>query len=266
MVAMPRGTGSYAIHIIMERSTAKSNDCFVEFETYEAAAAEAFRLQSGRRLVGNRRARIELSSQPSLMEELFPRAKCVTWNDCTPRVHQAQDEFDSGFQGFVTGEEMHATAKIAMNPQRVSLLKYQTNIIANKGKQYQFTHRHPQRTYESMISLMAKYPWYHTEMYTLGERNRIFKTVTDQIGALVQHLHKHGSSAPLDLPLLNDLLVAGLKCPGFSESQRAALIDATEGLIFVKEYVTPVAKEWPFEAISTRDGAKVDVILASRIS
>lgn len=120
MVSMPRGTGSYAIHIIMERATAKSNDCFVEFETFDAAAAEADRLQSGRRLVGHRRARIELSCQEALMDELFPRAKCVTWIGCEPDVRENKDEYLSGFQGFVTGEEMHATARIAQNPQRVS--------------------------------------------------------------------------------------------------------------------------------------------------
>lgn len=121
MVAMPRGTGSYAIHIIMERATAKSNDCYIEFETLDAAGAESARLQSARRLVGIRRARIHLSSQEELMTELFPKAQCVQWHGCQPVVQENRDAVLRGFKGFVTGEEMHATARIAENPSRVSL-------------------------------------------------------------------------------------------------------------------------------------------------
>lgn len=123
MVAMPRGFGSYAIHIIMERSTAKSYDCYIELETYEAAAAEVYRLGNARRLIGNRRPRIELSTQEELMSELLPRAKCVVWHGVIPEVKENTDPYLEGFQGFVTGEEMHATARIAQNPARVSLFR-----------------------------------------------------------------------------------------------------------------------------------------------
>ena len=105
-----------------------------------------------------------------------------------------------------------------------------------------------------MISLMAKYPWSRTQLYTLSERNRIFKTVHDQLGALVEHLRRRGSQAPLDFTLLNDLLDAGLKCPGFSERQKAELVHVSEGLIGIKEFLTPFAAEWPFEAIGASGG------------
>lgn len=120
MVAMPRGTGSYAIHIIMERATAKSNDCYVEFESQVDAENEAYRLQTTKRLIGNRRARIAMSSQEELMSEILPRAKCVRWQSCKPEVIQNTDEYLDGFQGFVTSEEMHHTSRIAMTPTRVS--------------------------------------------------------------------------------------------------------------------------------------------------
>lgn len=120
MSAMPRGSGSYAIHIMMERATAKSNDCYVEFETPDDAYHEACRLQSAKRLLGNRRARITMSSQEELMSEMFPRAKCVQWIGCEPQIIPNTDEYSDGYQGFVTSEEMHHTARIATVPSRVS--------------------------------------------------------------------------------------------------------------------------------------------------
>lgn len=111
-----------------------------------------------------------------------------------------------------------------------------------------------------MISLMTKYPWSSTSLYTLSERNRIFKTTVDQVSALVEHLKRHGSTAPLDLSLLHELLHAGLKCDGFSERQRAQLIDASEGLVTVKVYVTPLAVEWPFEALASKEVHSHDML------
>lgn len=123
MVKMPPETGTYAIHIIMERSTAKSYDCFVEFETLDAAVAEYNRLNNARRcVIGCRKATVELSDQSALMGELFPKAKCVQWIGINPNIVPPHEEYSTGFQGFVSGEEMHVTARIAQNPSRVSFV------------------------------------------------------------------------------------------------------------------------------------------------
>lgn len=126
--------------------------------------------------------------------------------------------------------------------------------------QYQFAIRHPQRTYESMISLMFKYPWNYTGLYTLGERNRIFKCVLDQITALTSVIHSRGPDGFLTIGLLQELVTMGLKCAGFSDRQRASLIDASQGIVKVEAFVTPFAKEWVGEVISIKQSASHDMV------
>ena len=118
---MPRNSGTYAIHIIMERSTAKSNECYVELLTSDGAQGVVARMEnSGRRAIQTRRVKAELSSQETLMRELFPRTKCVRWEGCNPVILPNPDPYTSGFGGFVASEEMVMMAKYAQNPQRVS--------------------------------------------------------------------------------------------------------------------------------------------------
>ena len=120
----PAGTPYLAIHIIMERSTAKSMDCYVEFESAHEAQYAVGRfenqLKNGHHpRIGDRKVRMELCSQEELMRELFPKAKCVQWHGQIPTVHPPIDKLSVGFQGFITGEELVMTAKFAEFPQRV---------------------------------------------------------------------------------------------------------------------------------------------------
>jgi hypothetical protein len=61
------------------------------------------------------------------MKALFPKAKNVTWNG--PRaVIQAKDPNDmysSGFQGFLTKEELLLLTKCVEQPQRVSFFVHE---------------------------------------------------------------------------------------------------------------------------------------------
>jgi len=110
----------------MERTTAKSMDCYVEFETIEdahlaASRFETYSMRSGKRpRIGDRQVIVEYSSQEALMAELFPRAKCVKWQGQQAVIEAPKESYSSGFQGFVTSEEMVMTVKYAENPSRVS--------------------------------------------------------------------------------------------------------------------------------------------------
>lgn len=116
-----------------------------------------------------------------------------------------------------------------------------------------------------MISLLAKYPWTRTDLYTLKERNFVFKAAVSQIRALAENFRHKGSRPPLDFILLNDLFTAALKCPGFSERQRADIVDASNGLVEIREYVPQLAKRWPFEAIGVRNGSVPEMEGVSRL-
>jgi len=129
IASQPAGTPFYAIHIIVDRSSGKTMDCFVEVDTYQEAVnivkLHAGRSKNDRKLkVGERQITINLSSQAQLMAEMFPKAKCVVWNGQEAQIHLPRVINDSGFLGFVTGEELSATLKQADNPLRVSLFSF----------------------------------------------------------------------------------------------------------------------------------------------
>lgn len=115
------------IHIIMERVTSKTLDCYVEFISLEEAviAVERFDVnrtggRSGR--LGQRHVEVEVSSQEKLMKELFPKAKNVKWQGAQPKIipRDPNDPYNSGFQGFISSEELVMLVKHVESPQRVS--------------------------------------------------------------------------------------------------------------------------------------------------
>jgi hypothetical protein len=115
------------IHIVMERVTSKTLDCYVEFISFNEALAAVNRFEqnknggrSGR--LGQRHVEVELSSQAALMKELFPKAKNVEWHGAKPVItpKDPSDMYNSGFQGFVSKEELVMLVKHVEAPQRVS--------------------------------------------------------------------------------------------------------------------------------------------------
>lgn len=114
------------IHIIMDRSTGKTNDCYVEFfSTGDAQAAVNRLLFRGHQLKlgtapNDRIVTVEVSSQDVLLKELFPRAKNVSWKDGKPVVEDTNEPFNTGFKAFITGEEMVMLVRHAEQPHRVS--------------------------------------------------------------------------------------------------------------------------------------------------
>lgn len=118
-------TQGFAIHIIMEKPTGKTMDCFVEFPSQSAAhqCASRFPQDKGIRL-GSRNVYVSMSSQAELMRAIFPRARLVSFDNNTgrptilqPNVNQ---DWSQGFRGFVTIEEIHGVVRFAESPSRVS--------------------------------------------------------------------------------------------------------------------------------------------------
>lgn len=114
------------VHIIMERVTSKTNDAYIEFMSPQGAVAAVDRYQKniamGRHArLGDRPVEIELSSQSSLMKDLFPLAKGVRWDGARPVILQDHPtEPWSCFKGFITEEEMTMLVKHVEVPQRAS--------------------------------------------------------------------------------------------------------------------------------------------------
>ena len=116
------------VHIIMERTTAKTMDCYVEFvSVHEAQVTVNQLVYRGRPLrLGkpphDRVVTVALSSQDELMKELFPRAKNVVWTGGKPVIQASNEPFNTGFKTFITGEELVMMSKHAEQPHRVSAL------------------------------------------------------------------------------------------------------------------------------------------------
>ena len=116
------------VHIIMERVTSKTQDCYVEFVTMQDAIRAVERhmqnIQTGRQSrLGDRPVEIQLSSQAALMKDLFPLASGVVWDGAKPVIQPPiYGQPWKTFKGFVTEEEMTMIAKHVEIPQRVSFL------------------------------------------------------------------------------------------------------------------------------------------------
>jgi RNA recognition motif-containing protein len=125
VVPPEHGTG---IHIVMDRTTGKTMDCYVEYLSVNEAQNAVNRLvYRGPQLrLGSppqdRVVRVAMSSQDELMKQLFPRAKNVTWTDGKPVIHASNEPFNTGFKTFITGEELVMMTKHAEQPHRVSAL------------------------------------------------------------------------------------------------------------------------------------------------
>jgi hypothetical protein len=120
----------------MERVTSKTLDCFVEFVNMGEAAAAVNRFETNRSggrggRLGQRHVEVELSCQEELMKELFPKAKNVVWQGSKPVIYETNpyDEYSSGFQGFITREELIMLVKHVEAPQRVSQASFFASLL-----------------------------------------------------------------------------------------------------------------------------------------
>ncbi|EHA25518.1 hypothetical protein ASPNIDRAFT_42122 [Aspergillus niger ATCC 1015] len=213
----------HAVHIIMERPTAKTMDCFVEFASTEDAEETANRInriyECGRApRLGNRHVEVELSNQEELLKVLFPRAKCISWENGTPKVVENTDRYSTGFTGFFTSEEIIGAIRHAEIPQR--------------------------------------FPWYATDMYTVHDRNQLFELTNRHIRSLVSRMEKT-KTVGLDQRLLRELLYAGLNCPVFNERQKYTLcIHAGEKSEILK--LGDMSKWFPFDTLVYLPGFDYD--------
>lgn len=116
------------VHIIMDRTTGKTMDCYIEFASvYEAQVALNALVYRGQPLrMGSpphgRVVNVTMSSQDELLKQLFPRAKNVVWTGGKPTILTSSEPFNTGFKTFITAEELIMMSRHAEQPHRVSAL------------------------------------------------------------------------------------------------------------------------------------------------
>ncbi|EPS28431.1 hypothetical protein PDE_03377 [Penicillium oxalicum 114-2] len=234
-----RLTENWPIHILMERSTGKTTDCYVEFASDIDAEEAIQRIQNqhdghqGPRM-GNRLIEVTMSSPDALMKAVFPLTKGIKWERGRPvQVLKREDEFwSTGFDGFLTDEELFCTARHAREPNR--------SIFSSKV---------PQRPYESIISTIWMFPWYAADMYTVHTRNKLFVTLKEMIAALVERL-KRKRDVGLDQRLVSELLNAGIQCPAFTPRMKYVLAEVTEDVQILNRMHPQAVAYFPFDTLT----------------
>ncbi|KAJ5092588.1 hypothetical protein NUU61_007458 [Penicillium alfredii] len=238
LISPPEGT---PVHIIMERSTGKTMDCYVEFVTLNDARDTVTRINRSAEYgrlprMGSRHVEVTLSSQDELMQALFPRAKCIKWVNGKPLEQENTDWWSTGFNGFLTDEELFCVFHHAEAPQRSP-----------------FAVKVPQRTYESMISTIWKFPWFATDMYTVHAYKELFLTLRGMIMILKDRIRRR-NTVGLDQRLLFELVNAGVNCPAFNPRMKYCFAYLADDLTVLSHLPENYVLYFPFDTLTWLPG------------
>jgi len=132
------------------------------------------------------------------------------------------------------------------------------------------------RVYESWISTLHKYPWFAHEHVNMTERRLMYDATLAIVRSLVNFLRRVGEqhveqSKPTN-GTLQELAVAVLTCPGFSEQQKATIVTCMQqggfgryasarGMNLKFGGNSPIAGHWPFKVLA-RDPKATDEMVA----
>jgi len=133
--------------------------------------------------------------------------------------------------------------------------------------------------YESWISTLHKYPWFAHECVIMIERRLLYDATMALSKTLIILLRKAQGHPQVDISkptpvTLQELTVAMLTCPGFSEMQKAAYIQQltnggygqladSRGMNLKFGGVGLLAPHWPFMAVVRDPAAQEDLVLVS---
>ncbi|KAK6350362.1 hypothetical protein TWF696_006594 [Orbilia brochopaga] len=231
------------VHIIMDRTTGKTMDCFLEFPT--AATAERFvqkRYNNNRRcILGGRHISLELVKQGDLMRWLFPKTKGALWDNNGNLIVEAGTPQTS--VEIISREELVMILGHARTPHRSP-----------------FSRKCLQRPYESLMSVITKFPWKETAAYTLRQRDLIFQAAFEA-GELLKRQILRGKAGPnIDLKLLRRLCRTISFCPGFTYRQKLTFLDAmgittTECFAILGDLGISHPLATQFQALTVKPGA-----------
>ncbi|PMD27557.1 hypothetical protein NA56DRAFT_721293, partial [Hyaloscypha hepaticicola] len=242
------------VHIVMERVTSKTLDCYVEFINLNEAVNAVTRFESNRATnrggrLGSRHVDVELSSQEQLMKDLFPKAKNVQWQGSRPIIiaRDENDPYNSGFQGFISKEELVMLVKHVEAPQRSP-----------------FSKECPQRPFECLISTLLKYPWYMVDHITIEDRSLLHKATIELLRLLRERIDSETDPVNLNKMLYKRVWRAALKCPGFTPCQKddVVFICDVDDRTAIELGVAPYAVWWkPLFTIGHKPNIPHDTIM-----
>ncbi|KAJ4259608.1 hypothetical protein NW762_007538 [Fusarium torreyae] len=245
--------GDEPVHIIMDRATSKTMDAFVEFVTMEDAMRCAEKhhqfAQLGRvSRLGERPIEVELSSQATLMMELYPLARGVFWDGASPQVLPYNpNEPWANFKGFISPEEMVMLVKHVEVPHRSP-----------------FSKECPQRPYECLISTLRKFPWFASNYITIAQRGAMYKATIKLLRLLARSVSQGDDPVNLNAQLFQRVVRTAMECKGFTTLQKdnVAYMVQVNPMELQRRYGQPLnPNSWVHQyAITRKPGAPLDVV------
>ncbi|PKS13197.1 hypothetical protein jhhlp_000542 [Lomentospora prolificans] len=236
------------IHIVMCRITGKTLEIFVELQSMDDAVQvveRQMRNSAGGRpgRIGDRLVEVAVSNKKTLMKALFPKANGVEWTDGGPII---TTEGLMPFRGFVSTEELTMLVKHVEHPHRCT-----------------FSRDCPERPFESLISLLRKFPWEQTKHIRNHQRYKIFFTTFKLIELLIFKLRRRISETRLTHRLLRRIADTAMTCRGFTVLQKddiARLVGLSQSEVCF--YGQPrYASRWRHQyAVSVKRGLPFDLI------
>ena len=162
------------------------------------------------------------------MREIFPRARGVVWEGVIPKVLNSENGNTKA--DLVTKEELVLVVGHARTPHRVcyTLLPFGISADFTNPQQSPFSRKCLQRPYESILSIVAKFPWFAVSVYTIHQRDIIFQALVSTIDILKRQCKRGRTTPNLDTELLKRLCKAGVFCTGFTNKQKREIIKVGE--------------------------------------
>ncbi|CAG8558717.1 3099_t:CDS:10 [Ambispora leptoticha] len=195
-----------SIHIIMDRTTGKTlSEAFVEFVA-SADADRAVDLRNMKPMKG-RLISCTRSSQEELMKAVFPKWK-GSFYGCNAVVTDETREKGANKPvttiPFVTREEMNSL------------------LVVCRNYKLHFSRKCAERPFENIISILVKFPFHQSDLYTTLQRDLLFEMLKLAIESLKIHLNKEYHR--IEETLLERMLRAGILTPVFTERQKLMIV------------------------------------------
>jgi hypothetical protein len=245
---------------MFDRHLGKTGDAYVECPTQQDArniwsSLDRYLQRTGKgRVVRNRVINFEIVTAGELCAMIFPKAKCTSWNGSDPIITSPREAYEAPFDGFITEEELRNLVQHTRRPGQ-----------GQHGKDS------PQRPFENMISILQKYPWSRTNLYTVEHRNLIFTYLCKMIEELVKQIKdcrdgrgifgQRNFSTKITQRLLEEMVTTACTYGNFTLRQQHTLISLTHVMSPNSRVSTAVmyplfrlSSFWPFEAIVPRRG------------
>lgn len=78
------------------------------------------------------------------------------------------------------------------------------------------------------MSIVSKFPWFAVDIYTIQQRDYIFQALLSAIDILKRQIKRGRTMPNLDIDLLKALLRVGIRCSGFTDTQKYELVKTAE--------------------------------------